>query len=322
MPTYPEDLDRPLRRGELSLLGVSWREIAGPLWSTPFRDVHVWSAVQPEDGRQRALTAAALLPAEAALTGWAAGCLAGVPELDGLAPNGLDPLPVILGLQPRQRVRRGASVRVLRSRLDPSDVTQVDGISVTVPVRAAFDIARTSPLEPAVVALDVLARGRPDFLAEVLSYAAERPRWLGVPNVRRAVALATYRSRSPGETRLRLLWRLECHLPEPEVNPTILGSDGQLLGIGDLLDPALGMVGEYDGSAHRQIDQHADDNAREEGLEGAGLIVVRATSLDLGPRRARTRARIRAAAQRAARTSGQQSWIWRSGPLPTPTPHW
>jgi hypothetical protein len=35
MAIYPEDLDHPLSRGELSLLGIGWREAAGPLWRAP-----------------------------------------------------------------------------------------------------------------------------------------------------------------------------------------------------------------------------------------------------------------------------------------------
>ena len=63
MPSYPEDLDHPLSRGDASLLGIGWREFAGPLWRSPFRGVHVWSATDPSEPRQRALDAAALLPA-------------------------------------------------------------------------------------------------------------------------------------------------------------------------------------------------------------------------------------------------------------------
>ena len=47
MATYPEDLDHPLSRGELSLLGIGWREAAGPLWRSPYRGVHVWSTTDP-----------------------------------------------------------------------------------------------------------------------------------------------------------------------------------------------------------------------------------------------------------------------------------
>ena len=51
--------------------------------------------------------------------------------------------------------------------------------------------------------------------------------------------------------------------------------DGRLLGISDLLDPATGLLGEYDGAQHREELQHALDNAREEGFEDDGLTVYR-----------------------------------------------
>ena len=46
----------------------------------------------------------------------------------------------------------------------------------------------------------------------------------------------------------------------------------------DLLDPEAGLVGEYDGEGHRELDRHVLDNAREEWFEDAGLVVVRACS--------------------------------------------
>ena len=114
-----------------------------------------------------------------------------------------------------------------------------------------------------------------------------------------ALSLATPRSRSAGETQLRLLWRLEAGLPSPEVNPVIHDRRGNLLAMADLLDPEAGLAGEFDGALHRDPRQHADDNAREEWMEQAGLIVVRATGRDLGPQRTRTVARLRAARRRA-----------------------
>jgi hypothetical protein len=319
MAIYPEDLDHPLSRGELSLLGIGWREAAGPLWRSPYRGVHLWSATDTGLPLQRALDAAGLVPPDGALGGWAAAQIGGVSELDGRIGDEL--LPVLLCLPPHLRRRRGPGVRPLRSPIDPDDVIDLAGVRVTVPVRTAFDLARTGPLLQGVTALDVLGRGRPEFLEAVRGYAEARPRWLGVPRVRVALRLATPMARSPRETAFRLFWLQDCHLPAPEVNATVRSGDGHLLGLGDLLDPVTGLLGEYDGAGHRAETQHALDNAREEDFEDAGLTVVRVSNPDLGRFRSRTRLRLVSGWRRAQRTP-RGSWAWEPGPLPPPVPHW
>jgi hypothetical protein len=317
--TYPEDLDHPFTRGDLSLLGVGWRECAGDLWRSPYRGVHVWSATDPADSLQRALDAAPLLPSNGALGGWAAARVAGVIELDGLWAGGPEPVP--LCLPPHVVRRRGPTVVPWRSDLQPEDVTVVDGIRVTVAVRTAFDLARRRTLLQAVTALDVLARGRPDFLDAVSAYIEERPRWSGVPQARLAVRLASPMVRSVRETAFRMFWLLECGLPDPVVNAVVRDGRTRFLGIGDLLDPVTGFLGEYDGSQHREEVQHALDNAREEGFEDAGLTVVRVSNPDLGIFRARTRQRLLSGHRRAA-AGPRGDWTWEPGPLPDRVPHW
>jgi len=324
---YPEDLDRSLTRGELSLLGVGWREIGGPLWRTPYRDVHVWAGTDPAQSLQRALDASALLPPEGALGGWASATVAAAAhgatsDLDG----GQEPAlrPVMLCLPPRTRRRRGPGVRPLRSHLLATDVVELDHVRVTTAVRTAFDLARTATsLSVAVTALDVLARGRPDLLDMVRGYADDRRGWLGVPRVRQALRLASDRSRSPGESALRMLWQLDAGLPPPMVNPCVLTGEGDVVAMVDLLDEASGLVGEYDGAGHREARQHALDNSREESVEGLGLTVSRVTSLDLSTYRSRTVARLQDAHRRARRSArGPRTWWAVPGPLPPPHPFW
>jgi hypothetical protein len=74
---------------------------------------------------------------------------------------------------------------------------------------------------------------------------------------------------------------------------------------------------------------HTHDNSREEDLENLGLVVVRATSLDLGALLPRTVTRLRTGWGRAAATP-RPRWGWLPGPrppvtarpLPAPTPEW
>ena len=153
--TYPEDLDHPIDRGDLSLLGIGWRERGGPLWRSPYRGVHVWSGTDATNALQRALDASPLVPRDGALGGWAAARVGGVDELDGRWGGELEPVP--LCLPPHVVRRRGPTVVAWRSDLQPEDVTVIDGMRLTVPVRTAFDLARRGSLLHAVTALDLLA---------------------------------------------------------------------------------------------------------------------------------------------------------------------
>ncbi len=179
-------------------------------------------------------------------------------------------------------------------------------------MRTAFDLARTGPLESAVVALDALARAKVVRLEDVAGYVDAHRGWKGAARARRAVALADPRTRSCAETRLRLLWVLDAGLPAPLVNRPVLHIDGYVLGEVDLLDAHAGLVGEYDGAGHREPVQHAADNNREEWLEDAGLVVVRVTAIDLASHRSRSIGRLRAGHARGLRRDrSRDRWFCR-----------
>ena len=79
----------------------------------------------------------------------------------------------------------------------------------------------------------------------------------------------------------------------------------------DLLDQEVGLLAEYDGAGHREIDRHITDNAREEGLEDLGLVVVRAGAPDLWRvNRRRTVMRLRSGYLRGQRRdTAEDRWI-------------
>ena len=283
-------------------VGVARHELRQALGRREYRGRHAWAATDPAHPRQRALAAASLLPDDVgAVGGWAAAFLLGATTLDGTTPAG-EPVNPLLCLPGSRRVRR-AGVRVLRSELFDRDVVQLTGASearVTSPVRTVFDLARTAEsLADAVTFVDAMARNgvRP---SDVEAYAVEHRGWKGVPQVRRAAELASSRTRSPAETRLRMLWQLDAGLPPPLVNATVLDRHGQSRGEVDLLDAGLGLVGEYDGSPHSDAGARSVDAVKQEALERVGLVVVRATAVDMRPRhRRRTVWRLREAAKRA-----------------------
>ena len=266
------------RHGALRTAGITRREIDGPLWRRTTHGLYAFGPSPPATALQRVQEAAAALPPGGVLGGWAAAFLWGAVDLDGEDGAGR-PHPVPLALPPEAQVRRGSGFRTWRSRLAAADVGVVDGMPVTSPVRTAFDLARFQPLEDGMVAVDALLRCVD--LRTLERYVRAHPRWKGVPRARAVLELADPAARSCPESRFRYVWVVEAGLPRPRVNIRVVTADAVLLGLPDLLDEDSGLVGEYDGGHHRELDAHTADNVREEAMEQAGLVVVRATSVDL-----------------------------------------
>jgi len=181
---------------------------------------------------------------------------------------------------------------------------------VTTPVRTAYDGARLAPsLTEATVFVDMMLASGLTTETELAVYLADhRPAWKGVGQARNALRFADGATRSPQETRLRMLWMINAALPRPLVNPPIFGWDGSLLGLADLLDPDAGTVGEYDGDQHRELNQHPRDNVREEAFEEHGLVVTRVTSLDLRNREATAARLARAWFRGESRDRSKDRW--------------
>ncbi len=247
------------------------------------------------------------LPSGGAVTGWAACRWWGAAFFDGLEPDGRTMIPVRLAVGPNGKTRGDRDCSVSYERLDGSDIAAASWPPVTSPERAAFDEARrTGDVRDAVVVLENLAAARVTSPRRVAEYAARRPGARRVGVVRAAVPLSGEHSRSPNETRLKLIWLLDAGLPAPLVNCSVLDLSGRLLGIADLLDPVSGLVVEFDGADHRSARRHSSDVDREAGFRAVGLEVARVTGPDLfAPPRvvarlhaARARARFEAATKR------------------------
>jgi hypothetical protein len=313
---------RALRTRDLLALGVTPDELRGPRWRAAFHGVHTPTTPQTDAPHQRILDAAEIVPPGGAVGGWSAGYLLGATELDGRGRSGRERQDVVVVVPPRCHPAPRDGVRFVRSRLDDGDVLEVDGVTVTHPVRTSFDVARSSTVESGVVGTDILARQLGVETLDVVAYADRHRRFRGVPVARVVLGLTDPRSRSSGESRLRYLWVVEAGLPRPQCNAYVVDALGTVVAMADLLDDS-GLVGEYDGSSHRAIDEHTRDNCREEDLEGLGLVVVRATSLDVGPYRRRTVARILDGHRRALAVTAR-SWGWRPSQVlsPVPTAEW
>src|SRR3712207_1301392 len=140
----------------------------------------------------------------------------------------------------------GRFLRAHVARLADHEVVEVDGLPVTDPVRTALDLARSLPLEPAVVVLDAALHR--DLVTQPLlaDRAQEMPGTRGSRSAVRALGLADGRSESVGESRSRvLLHRLG--LAPSTLQRTIRSESGRELGRVDFAWEEDRVVGEFDG---------------------------------------------------------------------------
>jgi very-short-patch-repair endonuclease len=262
--------DAPFRGSAAIKSGLVTRgQLAGPSWQRLFPDIylHVGATL---DHFTRCEAAALLLPPGGAIAGRSAAFLVGARVLDR------DDLPVEVAVPLTTSMRRHAGMRLIRARLDGSDVKILGGLPATVPVRTAFDLARRPGLTEAVVAVDALLAATPLTLDHLGRYADERMGWPGTQRLGEVLRLAAPGAESPMETRLRLLLVL-AGLPMPVTQFEVPGARARL----DLAYPELKLAIEYDGDQHRERDQFRRDVARLNRLRLLGWTVLRFTADDV-----------------------------------------
>lgn len=303
----PRGLVRPVRQDVAGALGPTRGQAAGPRWRQTSHGFYVPSWVDGERPEQRIMEQSVRLPPGGAVTGWAGCRLAGAAFFDGRLPDGRTPIPVPLATGGRN-IRGDDEVVRLWDRLDRAEIVTRFGIPCAREQRSLFDEMRRGNLREAVVAMDMMAAADLVSVRRMRSYAAARARVRGVVTVTRALDLANEYSRSPNETRMRLVWVLDAGLPAPLINQPVFDRSGRLIGIVDLLDVDAGLVGEYDGADHRGAHRHSSDVGREDRLRGVGLEVFRVTGPDL-PHTDRVVTRMRTARGRARwQPPGDRAW--------------
>jgi transcriptional regulator with AbiEi antitoxin domain of type IV toxin-antitoxin system len=140
-----------------------------------------------------------------------------------------DSTPIAL-IAPHGRRRPGIVVRA--ERIAPEEVRTIAGIEVTSPARTAFDLARHLSRDAAVTLLDQLAACTHVGDAQVARlldlYSGAR----GIARAPVALALMNGGTRSPEETRLRLLLH-DAGLPPPRTRIVLShGLDRAVIGMG------------------------------------------------------------------------------------------
>ena len=202
----------------------------------------------------------------------------------GLPVWGL-PLDVVAVTRPRSRTggRRGSRVHVHSAPLEPDEIVPVGGVAVTSVARTLVDLARTVPIEQAVVTADgALHRHLVDRAALDAALARWR-RWPGLPAARRALAFADPRGVNPGESRSRVAIE-RAGLPPPVPQWEVRTRAGSFVGQVDFGWPSLRTVGEFDGRLKygRELRPGQDpvevlyaEKLREDALRRQDLAVVR-----------------------------------------------
>jgi hypothetical protein len=312
----PGDLTRPVRIDPSGLTGPTRGQARGRSWRACGGGWYVPATVSADRTEQRILETGTRLRQYEALAGWASLRWHGAGFFDGqLASGVLRPLPVIR----RSGARHDPLGLVVhwRHQLAPHDTCMVGGLRCSTVARSLFDEARyASSLREAVVAVDMAVAAGLCTLTGFGEYVEQHPHWWGVRVVRKALELAAAGSRSPQESRLRLVWLLDARLPPPRCNPPVFDRHGQLLGVPDLLDADVGLVVEYDGAHHRAQDRHRRDVAREHRFREAGLEYAAVVGGDLAQRGLVVDRLVAAYRRAAARPPATRGWTL------TPPPWW
>ncbi len=303
------DLVTPVRIGGA---GPTPKQARGPSWRRTSPGLYVPAHVSDELVEQRIVEAAAR---GGVVTGWAALRLHGGGFFDGLARDGRTRLPVPIAAC-GSRTRGGEGIAVVEDRIPPDDVTLVHGIRCARVERALFDeMRRIGEVREMAVAIGAACAAGLTTVPRMRTHTATRRWYRDVCLCREAVELAVPGCRSPQEDRFRLLWELDAGWGRPLVNATVVDLDGRFVAVPDLLDVRRGVVGEYAGAHHRDIDRHAEDIAREADLRDVGLEYVEVVGRDLHHRERGVR-RMEAAAARAVSLERRWSVVETPGTAP------
>lgn len=284
----PLPLDRPFTAAFAAAQGLTRRKIARLVDDGVIRRLlkGVYAAADlPDDLLLRARALALVVPSGAATTDWTACWI----HTGVLPPGGhLDVPPVSFFRLPGQgRLRNGLCDSGERA-FGPDDLMDVEGLTVTTPLRTALDLGRFARRDWALAGMDSLARtgafNRERLLCNVERFARQR----GVVQLRDLAPRVDPRAESPGESVLRLRWTDLPSLPQPRPQVPILGPDGQEIYRVDLGVEELRYGVEYDGEEHHTSEEdRAHDRERRRDLrERFGWHVIGVTRDNVfGPRR-------------------------------------
>lgn len=235
------------------------------------RGVYV-AAAAPDSLDLRAMAAGLVLADRGVYVDRTAAWLHGVDVLDYRELEVLPPLECVV-LRDRSRIERGECVGGERD-LSRGDVTFINGVPVTTPLRTALDLGCVLHRPDALAAMDMFARHhgvtRERLHASLPRYRRRR----GVVKLRGLVPLVDGRSESPRESRTRLAVH-DAGLPAPVPQFWVLHHGARVFRL-DLAYPKHRIAIEYDGEEWHDCtrEQGDHDRARRRWLEDQGWTVI------------------------------------------------
>lgn len=143
--------------------------------------------------------------------------------------------------------RREAGVTYHHGHIDPvTDLMEIDGRLVTVPMRAVFEASSLGNIESAMVVVSSALR-RDTFTKDELNEVGRQfAHWSGTRKVRIAIRLSDARLETVGEVRsLHMMWKH--HVPYPEMQWIVLDRNGREIARTDFAWIEACHTGEFDG---------------------------------------------------------------------------
>jgi hypothetical protein len=267
-PDFPMPLDRPFTAAQATAAGVTRavlrRLVRDHYVRRMLKGVFVAAQV-PDSLMLRAQALQLVVPENAVVCDWTAVWLyTGV-----LPPNQHLEVPPVSLFLPRGkgRLRNDLCSSGERS-FAPGDLRTVEGLTVTAPIRTAWDIGRLVHRDLAIGAIDALLRMGDFSLDELLDGVERFRKQRGVVQLRALAPLADPRSQSTSESALRLRWRDLPSLPPPEPQVPIVDDHGREVFYLDLGVRDLRFAVEYDGEEFHSSDEDVDhDRQRRRWIE-------------------------------------------------------
>lgn len=266
--------DRPFTTSEIDALGITRSQLRTLVLNgdvrRPLHGVYCPSHL-PDTRELRARCAALVLPPHTVVCDRSAAWIHGVDTFD-LTERVLPPPLEVVATGGRDRSRR-TELYGGKRRLRRDEVTTVEGVRVTTPLRTACDLARLRGRHSSLAVLDAFMRThgitRADLDRVLPRFRGQR----GVVQLRQLVPLASPLRESTGESFTAMTIH-DAGLPPP--TPQVwLELDGYGWVRLDHAYEQLKIAIEYDGEEHHSSESdRAHDRMRREALEAAGWIVI------------------------------------------------
>lgn len=258
-------LDAPFTSAQAHAAGITRKSLEGLVQKNLVRRVlrGVYAAAQAPDSRAfRGAALGLVAPESSVVCDWTAAWFW----------TGLDRPGTHLGQTPPLSVYRFRGHERLRNPLvtsgerwfSPVDVVPLNGrLSVSTPLRTAWDLGRFSPRLVAIGGMDALLRTGHFTLDELLAGVERFRRQRGVVQLRHLAPMLDPLSESPGESALRLRWMDVPALPRPECQIGVAWESGAERFRLDMGCRRLLLAAEYDGEAwHDSETQREHDERR------------------------------------------------------------